>query len=363
MTTTSTCYSKSLSQLQRDAANIKRNSKVTSGLLKDVKEKRNNISSEVNDLDIELVKASAALIAVSNQLNNSRSALEQAQASLEETTKKKTKQYEAFKQRLRFIYENGKVAYVHTLLKAHDVNDLIARTEYMNTIVKYDSDLLTSLKKSEEEIAQKIEQIKIEQERITKLVAQESQHKNALEEKVNAKQELIKKLNADASKYEEQLRDLESSSSSIEKLIRESQVQNDNTITYTGGKLGWPLVGHTMVSSGYGRRSSPISGKGEFHTGLDIPAPTGTPVHAAEDGVIINSGPINGYGYTIIIKHDNGLSTLYAHNSQLIAGKGQRVKRGDTVALVGTTGYSTGPHCHFEVRVNGSHTNPWSYLK
>ena len=179
--------------------------------------------------------------------------------------------------------------------------------------------------------------------------------------------------------YEQKLKTLDSADREITNLIKKAQKEqeeasrarqnrnqkNNNQSTkfnYTGGKLGWPVPGRSTISSGYGSRTSPIKGKGEFHTGLDIPAPTGTKIYAAESGKVINSGSINGYGYTVIIDHGNGLSTLYGHNSQLKVKVGQKVKRGDVIALAGSTGWSTGPHCHFEVRINGKHTNPWSYL-
>ena len=155
-----------------------------------------------------------------------------------------------------------------------------------------------------------------------------------------------------------------------EEQAREEQRQRNKNnrnkgtkFNYSSGKLGWPVPGRSNISSGYGSRTSPIKGKGEFHPGLDIPAPTGTAICAAESGKVISSGSINGYGYTVIIDHGNGLSTLYGHNSKLKVRVGQFVSRGDVIALAGSTGWSTGPHCHFEVRVNGRHTNPWSYLR
>ncbi len=222
--------------------------------------------------------------------------------------------------------------------------------------------MLTKLKETEELIAKKIEDIKVEQTEITNLIEQEKKHKKELETKVQEKENLMVKMNSDLEKYQQQLKDLEASSNNIEKLIQQAQANNKTKFNYSGGKLEWPVPGRTTISSGYGRRTSPISGRGEFHTGLDIPAPTGTKIYAAESGIVINAGTINGYGYTVIIDHGNGLSTLYAHNSRLNVKVGQTVKRGDLIAFAGSTGYSTGAHCHFEVRKNGKHTNPWSYL-
>ena len=362
------CYAKSLSQLKQEANKIKKNSAQTNQLLKETKQQKDTMQQEISNLDLELVKASASLISTSNKLEQSKNKLAKSEQELSEAKDKKEKQYAAYKQRIRFIYENGKNAYIHIIFKAHSFHDFLKRTEYVNDIIKYDSQLLDKLSESESKIAKTIEDIKSERQQMQELVQQEKKHKENLEMRVKAKEELMTKLNSDLEKYQQQLKDLENSSNNIEKLIRQAQEaasRNSNSkvnISYNGGKLGWPLPGRTLISSGYGSRTSPISGRGEFHTGLDIPAPTGTPVHAAEDGIIINSGNINGYGYTIIINHGSGLSTLYGHNSRLIAKVGQSVKRGDVIALVGSTGYATGPHCHFEVRLNGKHTSPWNYL-
>ena len=124
----------------------------------------------------------------------------------------------------------------------------------------------------------------------------------------------------------------------------------------------WPVPGNYRVSSGYVDRTSPIFGTAEFHTGIDIPANYGTSVVAAADGVVITAGWVNGYGNTVMISHGSGLVTLYGHNSSLVVSKGDSVKKGQTIAKVGSTGYSTGNHCHFEVRKDGDHVDPNIYL-
>lgn len=135
-------------------------------------------------------------------------------------------------------------------------------------------------------------------------------------------------------------------------------------ISVEEGAFAWPLPDHTYISSGYGSRTDPITGEpGAFHTGLDIPAPTGTPVLASADGTIIFSGVNGGYGNCVIIQHSNGIQTLYGHNSELKVKKGDKVIQGQIIAKVGQTGRATGPHCHFEFRVNGQHVNPAQYLQ
>lgn len=131
--------------------------------------------------------------------------------------------------------------------------------------------------------------------------------------------------------------------------------------TAASGRLKWPLIG--QISSQYGWRRSPFGTRRVFHDGLDIRAPRGRSIHAAADGKVVHSGWMGGYGYTIVLAHPNGVSTLYGHCSSLVAKKGETVRSGQVIAKVGSTGRSTGNHLHFEVRVKGTTQNPLKYLK
>lgn len=369
------CYAKkSLNELRREANKIKQNSSETKKLIKKSRDEKNSLQREINNLDEELLAASRKLIANNNKLASVRKKLEENKKELEEAKIKLKNQYAAYKKRIKFIYENGKFAYLKIILQADNFHDFLKRAEYVNYIIKYDAGLLEKLKENELFIEKKIKDIEIEEEQIKNCIEKEKKYKENLEIKVKAKENFINRINSNLEQYEQKLKTLDAADREITSLIKKAQKEqeeaarykkNKNQSTkfnYTGGKLGWPVPGRSTISSGYGSRTSPIKGKGEFHTGLDIPAPTGTKIYAAESGKVIKSGSINGYGYTVIIDHGNGLSTLYGHNSQLKVKVGQKVNRGDVIALAGSTGWSTGPHCHFEVRINGKHTNPWSYL-
>ena len=132
---------------------------------------------------------------------------------------------------------------------------------------------------------------------------------------------------------------------------------------YIGGELAWPIPGYTRVTSKYGMRTHPITGVYKLHTGVDVSAPTGANFVAANDGIVVKAGYNGAYGNMVIIDHGGGVSTLYAHGSEIMVQVGETVKREETVVLkVGSTGYSTGPHAHFEVRLNGIVTDPMPYI-
>lgn len=127
--------------------------------------------------------------------------------------------------------------------------------------------------------------------------------------------------------------------------------------------MGWPVPGYSRISSPYGYRIHPIFKTKKLHTGIDIPAPTGTSIAAGSDGTVIYTGTLGGYGKAVMIDHGGGIVTLYAHNSSIVVSEGQSVKRGNTISKAGSTGYSTGPHLHFEVRKGGSYVDPLPWVR
>ena len=148
--------------------------------------------------------------------------------------------------------------------------------------------------------------------------------------------------------------------SEIEKIASQSVVAEDGQIISSGS---WPVPGYSRISSPYGYRIHPIFNTRKMHTGIDIPGPTGTPIVSIDSGKVIFSGTQRGYGKTVMIQHDDGKVTLYAHNNELNVSVGQRVQKGQVISKMGSTGNSTGPHLHFEVSINGNHVNPLPYIK
>lgn len=228
--------------------------------------------------------------------------------------------------------------------------------------VKYDIQLINSLNKKKEELTQKnSELISLSHQLsdIEKKLAQEKKYYSSL---LNKRQELLKKYQEEINKTKQNIEYYESiQKEKYEELQRYIARSISRTRIYRSGRLLWPTTS-SIITSYFGYRVHPIWGTTRFHSGIDIGAGYGKPIYAAADGVVIFAGWYYGYGYTVVIDHGSGITTLYAHCSSLNVYKGQYVTRGQVIARVGSTGNSTGPHLHFEVQINGQPVNPLNYL-
>lgn len=171
----------------------------------------------------------------------------------------------------------------------------------------------------------------------------------------------IAQLSAEEAEYTNQIIEMQTEIKTVEAEILQAANLNIG-YDYVGGEMAWPVPGYTRITSSFGMRTHPITGIYKLHTGVDISAPMGASFIAANDGVVVKSEMNTAYGNMIMINHGGGVSTLYAHGSERLVEVGQEVKRGDEVLKVGSTGYSTGPHAHFEVRINGQYVDPIPYI-
>lgn len=265
-----------------------------------------------------------------------------------------------FHGRLKEIYKTQDVDWLEILLSTNNLMDMINEFFYFEKLVKRDVVLIDEIKK--EKI--KIERTKREAE--IKKRAIETQARVIKVEKVNLeknkvdKEKLKQLLAGKREEYEREINELEKNSKQIESMIRRMASKSAGQHVASTGTFIWPVVG--WVSSAFGYRVHPIFKTVKFHTGIDIVAPMGRPIKAADSGVVMFAGRWGGYGNVVIIDHGRGFSTLYGHQSRIMVSEGQKVEKGQTIGLVGSTGYSTGPHLHFEVRVNGSPDNPMKFL-
>ncbi len=364
--TTQAVFAADTSSLQTQQNSINKQIQDAQGQIEESKEDKALIAKELETASAEAQKALEELNAVNAQVAAVQAELDQAKEDYQIATEKKDKQYESLKSRMSYMYEYGDTGYLQVLLESKNFSDFFKRVEYVNAIIRYDKNLLNELEETQMKIDEQVNLISKKKSEIDALQAQQKSKTQELQAKEAAKESALAKVNSDIQAQQDIVFSLEKENAKIEAMIQEAErkaANSGSSFSYSGGQFLWPVPSnYTTISSGYVQRNNPISGKAEYHSGYDIPAPKGTPVYAADDGVVITSGWVNGYGNTVIISHGSGVSTLYGHNSSLNVSVGQEVSRGDVIAGVGTTGNSTGNHCHFEVRVNGKHTSPAPYL-
>lgn len=363
---------KSISDLNKEKGSIKEKTSAAQNALNDAKNQKSEVLKQVEALDTQLSAVTDELEKLSSRLDETKIRLADNQTQLHEATEKRENQYSSLKKRMRTMYESGDVGYLQIILDSEGFTDFLRRVEYINKIMEYDQNMFDEYQKTEQIISDKVVEIEKEKESIEVLSAEQAVKKQALDESIREKEQLVAKLSQEEATYLQQLSDLEKADKEVSNMIIQAQraaqaraSQSSGRIyAAAGGTLQYPVPGYRGYSynSPYGYRSSPISGKSEFHTGVDLKATMGTDIVAAESGTVLFSGNKGGYGKTVIVDHGNGISTLYAHNSQLIVSVGQSVQRGQVISKAGTTGYSTGVHLHFEVRINGKHTDPAPYI-
>lgn len=312
---------------------------------KSVLEQKNEIESQIDTIQAKLDECSAELEAKNLELT--------------EAEEKEKKQYETMKLRLRTMYEDNSASYIELIFNGESLTDAINSYELIKQLLTYDNNMYENLEKTRKEIEEVKNQIEENKNTI------ESQ-KSELDSKNAELAQTVKKLNDDISSSQKEKEAAEREMQRLKQQYAAAVSGNAPAAGgayYSGGKLQWPTPSCTYITSYYGYRLHPVLKVWKGHTGIDIGAGYGADVLAAEDGTVTVAGTNVAYGKYIIINHGGGLATLYAHNSSLLVSSGQNVKRGQVIAKVGSTGYSTGPHCHFEVMVNGATVDPLPYVQ
>ncbi len=361
----------SIKDKKDELTNTQQHIKDKENILKEQKEEEKDLESQIKNLDMQVVGIEDNIKDLGIKLEQKMQEINQSEQNLEVATNKRDEQYESTKERMVQMYKNQDMGYMQVIFSSDNLWDAINKVEYIKRISDKDDKILDEYKEQIDII--EVHKDKIEKEKIDLdlLRAQEVAKKDELGQTINAKQLAINNLQAKQSKTSSEISELEDISAQLEadikRITKEMQAQQEKEnkvpVEYGGGTFTWPVPGWYRISSEYGPRTSPIFGKTEFHTGIDIPASYGQSVSAAASGTVITAGWVRGYGNTVIISHGSGLVTLYGHNSSLTVTSGQKVSKGETIAKIGSTGYSTGNHLHFEVRLNDNHTNPWNYLK
>lgn len=354
-------------QLQKEVDAAKKNKNEAKKQLDKVKQNMANVANEVLAIDKDINRAENTLAATETAIEQAKANLAIKEQELIIAEQNCLEYDEEFKTRARIMYENGTTSYLEVLLGASSFGDFLSRVEMIREIVEYDKKMLAEMIASRDAIRQAKEAIAIEKATLESKQSELEELKVELQYRLEAKQLLLAQLQADEEEYKKAYEKAEADEKKIQKQLQalaEKERKNGTATKYTGsGKFVWPCPASSRITSYYGYRIHPVYKTKKFHSGIDVGAGYGSAIVAAESGKVITATYGSGYGKYVVVSHGSGITTLYAHCSSLLVNVGDTVTRGQTIAKVGSTGVSTGNHLHFEVRINGSSTDPLLYVK
>lgn len=329
-----------------------------------LEDKKKEISNAMERLILtqeELAEAKRKLAAIESRQQALSIKIRQNEAALAAKQKEYDKSRSVYKKRLRDIYENGQVNYLDVLLGAADFRDFSSRMYLLQRVIRRDFALIDRLEEQREALLLQKAELDDIRKQLAAAHAESQKEKEIVAQKTVERQKLYEQALAEKAQLDAEYEELQRNSQEITAMIQRME-QEGRMMPQAGGtgQLAWPVNGE--ITSPFGWRVHPIWGTQIFHAGLDIGADYGDPVHAADSGTVVFAGWMGGYGNAVMIDHGGGMVTLYGHNSSITVGEGEQVSKGQTIALAGSTGNSTGPHCHFEVRIHGEVVSPLQYL-
>lgn len=368
-------HASTISELQEDKKEQEDKKAEAEALVDQLQAEQNNILDAIAALDAQVADYNAQISDLETQKADLEIEISDTEADLIDAQAKEQEQYEAMKLHIQYSYENGNVDYLDTLFTSSDVSDIVNKSEYVEQIYNYDSNMLADLIDIRQTITEKQTQLETDLAEVKQIEEDVQENKEAVEIMIAGKQTQAANYASSIDSYEEQIKQIEADIAATDAKIAEAEAEWERQqqaaaaagqqppVYYTGGTLQWPVSSGGTITSTFGPRVSPGGIGSTYHQGLDIACPTGTPILACESGTVITASYSSSMGNYVTIAHGNGLTTTYMHNSSLAVATGQQVTRGQVIAYAGSTGNSTGPHCHLGVRVNGSYVDPLPYLQ
>ena len=321
---------------------------------------------KIQELDDQINEYQKQYEELRQQVQSMESQISQTEQNIQTIENAYNRKNEILKKRVVALYEAGDTTYLDVLLHSSSLIDFLSNYFLLEQIVEFDTNMLDELAEQKQTIEEKKKEQEKQKTDLRIAKAKAGQMQILMENNKILQENYIAKLSEEEKILQEQIEQYKQEQAQIESEIKAAiEWSGDLAIQYTGGVMAWPIAkAGTYITSGYGTRLHPIQGVYKYHSGLDIGnAGYGAPIIAAADGVVTFAGQMSGYGNCVMINHGSGIVTLYGHGQAIKTELGAEVKKGDLIMLVGSTGNSTGPHLHFEVRVNGVATNPIPYLK
>ena len=361
--------------------------------------KVDKLTAAVNELDKQATDISTQIVEKKQEAEDLQNEIDETQTKLAEAQVSEDNQYEAMKKRIQYLYEEGDVAYIDALMSSASFEDSLNKSEYVDQLSTYDQKQLNKLVKTKNDIAEYQQTLKDDLADVEKVKADLETKQADLDDVISQKNAEINKYSDDvemqkalAAEYAKQESELDDKLAELarqeqqrleEERKQQQQQQQDNNggsdnsgsdssddsdnsgsnnggSTTGSGQFIWPVSG--PITDYFGPRESPTAGASSNHMGIDIGCSYGVPIAAADAGVVTVAEWGESGGNYVMIDHGNGFVTMYLHNSSLAVSVGDVVSQGQTIAYAGSTGYSTGTHCHFSVFLNGSYVNPLDYL-
>lgn len=334
---------------------------------KSVVQQVENLSQKLTVTQQKVNITSLSVRKVENNIGTLNKKIADTEKSIDET---KT----LLKERFISIYKYGGTAQFNLYMSSQGAQDALATSYLLGKIAEQDQILINKLAAEKNDLQKSKEELQQQKSKLQKEAENLQKEKKDLQNATDERNQLLAKVRKDKALFlkeqEELLRASKELQATIKRLLAEKrkQAQANNpgqkeTVYYRGGKLAWPLPIAGKITSTFGTRIHPVFKTKTTHTGIDISAPKGTAINAADAGEILYTGWLRGYGQVVIVDHGANLTTVYAHMSKIETTEGAKVKRGQLIGRVGSTGVSTGNHLHFETRVNGEAVNPMRYLK
>lgn len=366
----SPAYADSLQWKKQQLYRVRKNLKTIKKRLRQTNIREKDISRQLHRTQTQIRTLKDDIQYLNSKISTSRSDIRRLRAELADLQKRHSEKQAILQKRLRDIYMHDDNSFLEVLMGSANFSEFINHTDYLSKICEADEQLIKTLRIEQEAIRFKQREINNKYSRMLSYRGRLKMKRTSLENIERKRQELLNEVEKQRRYYQNKKYELEEHTHELEQevqqMIRAYQRRNrtnssGSRTAHSTGVFRWPVNG--TITSDFGWRVHPVYGTSRYHTGIDIGVPYGRAIKAADGGTVIYSGWCGGYGYTVMIDHGKGIISLYGHCSRLFVSKGQSVAKGQVISAVGSTGVSTGPHLHFEVRQNGVPVSPWGFLR
>lgn len=354
-------YAEDITGLQEQSNELTGQLSESNNRLKAVQDEISSNMQELQDLDTEIAQSQEELTKINQDVDTLMTQIQENEEKLNKVQSEVDKMQSLVDARVIAMYETPKLQYLEILLTSESFTEMLGNYYNLKDLIEYDSELLETAKNQRREIVTTKKILAEKKQQVVKDKQTQQKKSQVLSNVKKTREYYLSKLSKEEQGLQAQIDEYNTQVAEIEAEIK-MMALNSIGPDYMGGAMTWPVPGYTSLTSLYGMRVHPITKAYKLHTGVDISAPMGATFVAAADGVVTKATFNKAYGNMVVIDHGGGVQTLYAHGSEILVQVGQQVTKGTQVLKVGSTGYSTGPHAHFEIRINGQTVDPLEYL-